>query len=173
MVQANLLKVSSQGRHRYFSYGRDEVAYAVEAIANLIPLEKLPVIPVTKDMSFKYCRTCYDHIAGKTGVAITDKLLTLEYLIEKDQAYELTVRGQLFFKDFGIDTGILLKQKRPFARPCLDWSERRPHLAGSLATAMLKKIIAEDWMRKIENTRALAITSKGQFGLYDTLGIGV
>lgn len=173
MVQANLLKVSSQGRHRYFSYGRDEVAYAVEAIANLIPLEKLPVIPITKDMPFKYCRTCYDHIAGKTGVAITDKLLTLEYLIEKDQAYELTVRGQLFFKDFGIDTGILLKQKRPFARPCLDWSERRPHLAGSLGTAMLKKIIAEDWMRKIENTRALAITTKGQLGLYDSLGIGV
>ncbi|MGY0036772.1 hypothetical protein [Pedobacter sp. NJ-S-72] len=76
-----------------------------------------------------------------------------------------------FFKDFGIDTDVLLKQKRPFARPCLDWSERRPHLAGSLGTAMLKKIIAGDWMRKIAHTRALAITSKGELGLYETLGI--
>ncbi|QNK63892.1 winged helix-turn-helix transcriptional regulator [Pedobacter sp. PAMC26386] len=173
MVQANLLKVSCQGRHRYFSYARDEVAYAVEGMANLISLQKDKLIPATKDFPFRYCRTCYDHIAGRAGVVITDRLLMLEYLVEKGDAYAMTAQGQTFFKDFGIDTDVLLKLRRPFARPCLDWSERRSHLAGSLATAIFEKIITEDWMRKVQHSRTLSITAKGQLNLYETLGIEI
>lgn len=173
MVQANLLKVSCQGRHKYFSYGRDEVAYAVEAISNLVPLQKEKIVPLIKDIPFEYCRTCYDHIAGTAGVVIMDSLLISGYLVEKDQVYDLTDKGVVFFKAFGIDTDVLLRQKRPFARPCLDWSERRSHLAGSLATAILKKAIAEDWMRKVGNSRVLTITSKGQLALYEALGIKI
>lgn len=173
MVLADLLKVSNQGRHRYFSYARAEVAYAIEALSNLVPHQKQEVVPVNKDIPFEYCRTCYDHIAGRAGVIINERLLAMGYLIEKDQHYEMTADGKAFFKDFGIDTDILLKQKRPFARPCLDWSERRPHLAGALAMVILKKMIAEDWMRKIHDSRTLMITSKGQSNLYDLLGVKI
>ncbi|RAJ27255.1 ArsR/SmtB family transcription factor [Pedobacter cryoconitis] len=173
MVSADLLKVSNQGRHRYFSYAREEVAYAIEALSNLTPVQKQVTIPVHKDVPFEYCRTCYDHIAGRAGVLINDRLLALEYLTEKNQRYEMTAKGEVFFKDFGIDTDKLFKLKRPFARPCLDWSERRPHLAGSLAMVFLKKMIAEDWMRKIHDSRTLSITSKGQSSIYDLLGVKI
>ncbi|MET4141387.1 winged helix-turn-helix domain-containing protein [Pedobacter sp. UYP1] len=173
MVLADLLKVSNQGRHRYFSYARPEVAYAIEALSNLVPHQKQEIVPVTKDIPFEYCRTCYDHIAGRAGVIINERLLAMEYLIEKDQRYEMTAKGEVFLKNFGIDTDSLLKQKRPFARPCLDWSERRPHLAGSLAMVILKKMIAEDWMRKIHDSRTLMITAKGQSNLYDLLGVKI
>lgn len=173
MVLADLLKVSNQGRHRYFSYARPEVAYAVEALSNLVPHQKQEIVPVSKDIPFEYCRTCYDHIAGRAGVMINERLFILGYLTEKDQRYEMTAKGEVFFKDFGIDTDSLLKQKRPFARPCLDWSERRPHLAGALAMVILKKMIAEDWMRKIHDSRTLMITSKGQSNLYDLLGVKI
>lgn len=173
MVSADLLKVSNQGRHRYFSYVRAEVAYAIEALSNLAPQQKKVMIKVTKDVPFEYCRTCYDHIAGRAGVIINDQLIAMEYLVEKDKHYVMTAKGETFFQDFGIDTTKLLKLKRPFARPCLDWSERRPHLAGSLAMSILNKMIAEDWMRKIYDSRTLLVTSKGQSNLYDLLGVKI
>lgn len=173
MVLADLLKVSNQGRHRYFSYARAEVAYAIEALSNLAPHQKKIIVPVTKAVPFEYCRTCYDHIAGRAGVLINERLIAMEYLAAHGKGYDMTNKGESFFKEFGIDTTGLLKQKRPFARPCLDWSERRPHLAGSLAKSILNKMIAEDWMRKIKDSRTLLITSKGQSNLYDLLGVKI
>ncbi|MBB6499349.1 ArsR/SmtB family transcription factor [Pedobacter cryoconitis] len=171
LVQAGLLKVIAQGRHRYFSYANDEVAYAIEALANLVPVQKESCQSGAKNVPVKNCRTCYDHIAGKAGVAITDRILKLAYLSEKGQQYELTDKGHSFFTGFGIDTDVLLKLKRPFARPCLDWSERRFHLAGSLGRAILEKMFQDDWMRRTQNSRALVITSKGERSLYDILGV--
>lgn len=173
LVQGELLKVISQGRHRYYSYTKDEVAYAIEAMANLIPTDKLTMGRKTTDSPFRHCRSCYDHLAGKAGVAITERILKLEYLVEKDKIYEVTSKGHTFFKDIGIDTEMLATRKRTIARPCLDWSERKFHLAGSIGAAMLDKMIKDQWIRRVQNSRTLIITSIGKIHLYNRLGLEI
>jgi len=171
LVQSGVLKVISQGRHRYYSFANPEVATALEALSNLTPNQNKSVD--TDDIPFRYCRTCYDHIAGKAGVAIADGLLKLNYLNEKDNTFEVTVEGACFFKNLDIDILSLQKLKRPLARCCLDWSERRYHLAGSLGAALLLKMIENNWMRRVENSRSLVITSKGKSEVYKLLHIQI
>jgi DNA-binding transcriptional ArsR family regulator len=169
LVQAALLRVSSQGRHRYYSFARDEVAYAVEALANLAPAGKKQA--PEKASPVKHCRSCYDHLAGKAGVLITESLLSKAYLLEKENTYEISDAGRLWFAKLDIDTTLLKKQRRVLARPCLDWSERRYHLAGTLGAAMLDKMLSADWLRSTKNSRAIQITGKGQQSLYTLLGV--
>jgi len=173
LVNADLLKVIAQGRHRYYSYARDEVAYAVEAMANLIPRPELIKDRKTADSPFRYCRSCYDHLAGKVGVAITERLLKLDYLEEKGSIYDVTSKGNIFFNDLGIATVVLSKQQRPLARPCLDWSERRFHLAGSIGFEMLNKMMDNHWIRRVTDSRTLMVTSIGKSKLYDIIGLEV
>lgn len=173
LVQAELLRVSSQGRHRYYSFARDEVAYAIEALANLAPAPAAKKPLPEKASPIKHCRTCYDHLAGKTGVLITESLLTKAYLVEQDNSYKVSDSGHQWFAELDIDTAALKKQRRVLARPCLDWSERRYHLAGSLGAALLDKMLEADWLRSVKNSRAVVITGKGQQQLYRLLGIEV
>lgn len=174
LTKGELLRVSSQGRHRYYSFARDEVAYAIEALANLAPPPSTKAIGAKEKTSpIKQCRTCYDHLAGKVGVLINENLLSKGCLIEADDSYKLTDTGQLWFANLEIDTAILLKQRRVLAKPCLDWSERRYHLAGSLGAALLGKMLGSDWIRRVENSRAVVITRKGQQQLYQLLGIEI
>lgn len=173
LVQADLLKVNSQGRHRYYSYARDEVAYAIEAMASLIPGSAVRVSEARKITPFRYCRSCYDHLAGEVGVTLTDSLMMRGYLQLIAGAFEVTESGLVFFSNFGIDMATLSKQKRPLTKPCLDWSERRPHLAGSIGAALLAKMISDHWIRRIEGTRTLCVTSVGKSNLYDQLGLTI
>lgn len=168
LVQADLLSVESQGRHRYYKYARKEVAYAIEAMTSLLPPASVKS-PADKEnnSAIKHCRTCYDHLAGKVGVALTDGLLNQKILVEKDNQFEVSVKGEKWFAAFDIDADELKQQRRSFLRPCLDWSERRHHMAGSLAAAFLGKMIAQDWFRTTKNSRALVVTAKGQKKLYE------
>jgi DNA-binding transcriptional ArsR family regulator len=173
LVQAELLTVESQGRHRYYRFSRQEVAYAVEALANLIP-PKNEVKVTTTDMSdVKYCRTCYDHLAGKVGVLITEKLILQKMMELQNKTYGLTAKGNKFFKEFGIDTDGLKNKRRFFAKPCLDWSERKYHLSGSLGAALLDSMLHADWIRRKKNSRAIIITSKGQSEMYNKFKISI
>lgn len=172
LIQASLLTVQHQGRHRYYQLASREVAYAIEAIANLLPAEQ-----PGKTQSFlhnghiKYCRSCYDHLAGKIGVAITDKLVKNQLITPEATGYNITSSGLQWFGRLKIDVAELKTQRRVFSRQCLDWSERRPHLAGSLGAALLTTLLKEDWIRKINNSRALLVTGKGEKNLYDSLGL--
>jgi len=172
LIQGDLLTVKSQGRHKYYSFSRPEVAYAIEAIGNLIPNKNHKKILEDKDNSgIKHCRTCYDHLAGKIGVLITEALLK-QKVIELDQnLYRVTDHGARFFLEFGVNVDELKKNRRAFARPCLDWSERKHHLAGSLGAALLDKMLLLDYLRRTKNSRAIVITSKGQQCLYDKLKV--
>ncbi|SEW07228.1 DNA-binding transcriptional regulator, ArsR family [Chitinophaga sp. YR573] len=159
LVQAELLCVESQGRHKYYKFSSKDIAYAIEGLANIIPpvtTKKNPDSPVT------YCRTCYDHLAGKVGVMITDSLIQQKIIVD----FEVSKKGEKWFAEQGLDINELKQQRRSFLRSCLDWSERRPHIAGSLATALLDKMLEEDWVRRTKNSRAIVITSKGQKNLY-------
>ncbi|MDB5155236.1 MAG: ArsR family transcriptional regulator [Mucilaginibacter sp.] len=167
LVQAGLLCAESQGRHRYFKFSRKEIAYAIEAMANLIPPSAAKQNDKETNSPIKYCRTCYDHLAGNVGVAITDSLLQQGYIIYHDNTFEVTGKGETWFTGLDVAINELKQQRRSFLRPCLDWSERRNHIAGSLATALLDKMLLADWIRRTKNSRVITITSKGQMELYE------
>ncbi len=167
LLQANLICAEAQGRHRYYTFSGKEIAYAVEALANLIPAAALENNTGSEDISpIKYCRTCYDHLAGKVGVLLTDSLLQQKIISAKDRNFEVTAKGQKWFSGLGISIDDLKQQRRSFLRPCLDWSERRPHMAGSLAAALLDKMFSSGWIRKVKNSRAVIVTGKGQKEMY-------
>ncbi len=168
LVNADLLSVESQGRHRYYQFSKKEVAYAIESISTLVPQSKNENKIINEPISpIKYCRTCYDHLAGKVGVALTDKLLQQKLIIKRENDFELSSKGRKIFAELHINVDELQLQRRSFLRPCLDWSERRHHIAGSLASALLSKMLLNDWLRKIKNSRAVIITAKGEKKLYE------
>ena len=174
LVQAGLLCVESQGRHRYYKFSRKEIAYAIEAMTNLLPDAGSKGAAVSEDMpAIKHCRTCYDHLAGKVGVAISDNMLKQKIIVESDNDFTLSPKGKKWFSELDIDTARLQQQRRSFLRPCLDWSERRYHIAGSLAAALLDKMLMQDWMRRTKNSRSVIVTAKGQKNLYEHLGLSV
>lgn len=168
LVNADLLTVESQGRHKYYKLLNPEIAGVIEGIANLVPKERQKNV-TDNNSGIKYCRTCYDHLAGKIGVEITAKLIDEKYIVLDNKAFLVTEEGKNFFNNLGIDLEALKKQKRIFAKPCLDWSERKHHLSGSLAAALLNKMFEMDWIRRIDNSRPVSITANGQKALYDKL----
>ena len=174
LVQAELLTVESQGRHKYYRFSKPEVAHAIEAIGNLLPNEKHDnIINNIQHSPIKHCRSCYDHLAGKVGVLITEALLKQKMIAIDRYTYDVTKRGDLFFAELGISIDNLKKQRRIFAKPCLDWSERKHHLAGALGAALLNEMVSLDYLRKTKNSRAIVVTTKGQLYLYDTLKLSV
>lgn len=163
LLDANLISVEKQGRHKYYRFSNKEVAYAVEAMANLIPKPEISAKKKTENYPpIKYCRTCYDHLAGKIGVALAESLLQQKIIIEKNNTFEITSEGEKWFSDFGVNIGDAKKQKRIFLKPCLDWSERRYHIAGSVGTLLLNKMLEQDWIRRTANSRVILITGKGE-----------
>jgi DNA-binding transcriptional ArsR family regulator len=166
LVNADLLAVENQGRHRYYTYSRADIAYAIEAIANLIPKETTKTIKPTDDKPVRYCRTCYDHLAGKVGVLLTEALVKGGSIAYANDDFVVTGQGETWFNSLGIDINALKKQKRAFARPCLDWSERKHHLAGSLGAALLKTMIADGWVRREKGSRTMIVTGRGQQAFY-------
>jgi DNA-binding transcriptional ArsR family regulator len=164
LLRAGLLSVEAQGRHRYYRFSRREVADAIEAMANLVPAEQA----IRKDMGavpIDYCRTCYDHLAGKVGVAIAESLLRQKLIVYRDKELDVTPKGVQWFAELGIDCGEIGLQRRVFAKPCLDWTERRHHLAGALGAALLEKMLETHWLRRTAQSRAVVVTAKGRQAL--------
>lgn len=172
LLEAEIVKVELQGRHRYYSLSKPEVAYVVESLANLAgnnSTSKTKKEPVHNGI--KFCRTCYDHLAGFVGVKVAEAL-ELKGIIKKNQAtYLVTEKGWKWFSDFEISKENFRSNRRPLIRQCLDWSERRPHLAGQLGAIFLEKMILRKWFKKVQFSRELIVTSKGQQELYDLLNI--
>lgn len=170
LVKADLLAVESQGRHRYYNYARPDISYAIEALVNLIPKRESKKQAETYK-PVEYCRSCYDHLAGKVGVLVTDGLLTHELIHKQNNNFDISSKGTDWFGSLGVDVDLLRQQKRVFARSCLDWSERRHHLAGSLGAALLDTMIVNGWVRRTQDSRAIVVTAKGRFALHDHLKI--
>ena len=163
LLDANLLCVEKQGRHKYYRFSNKEVAYALEGMANLVPKTKVSSGNETENYPpIKFCRTCYDHLAGKIGVALADSLLEQKIIVRTNHVFEISSEGEKWFSDFGINLEEAQKQKRIFLKPCLDWSERRNHIAGSVGALLLNKMLEQDWIRRTANSRAIIITGKGE-----------
>lgn len=173
LSEANLIAMTKQGRHRYYKLASPEVAQAIEAmmaLASFGPKRHRPVGP--KDEALRKARTCYDHLAGHLGIALADALTSQDYLVLSESAGALTDEGQRFLCTFGIDLEAD-KNKRALCKTCLDWSERRPHLAGRLGAALCTRMFDLGWVERIKDSRALAITTTGRGGLKSTFGIGI
>ncbi|WP_414471495.1 ArsR/SmtB family transcription factor [Microvirga sp. M2] len=172
LSEARLISMTKQGRHRYYRLASPEVAQAIEAlmaVASFGPGRHRPTGP--KDEALRRARTCYDHLAGRLGVALTDALTAQDHLVLSDSAGALTEKGRRFLCTFGIEVESGPKDKRALCRTCLDWSERRPHLAGRLGAALCTRIFDLGWVERIKDSRALAITAAGRDGLKATFGI--
>jgi DNA-binding transcriptional ArsR family regulator len=172
LVKANLLAVDNQGRHKYYRYKNDKVAQVIETIASLLPMNN----PDEQKNNFpldgiKYARTCYDHLAGKAGVAIANGLLQKKILVEQMSNYSVSAQGAKWFLEIGIDVDAVRQMKRKFAYPCLDWSERKHHLAGALGSVFLDTIANKDWIRKTKQSREVIITGIGKRELSKRLDI--
>ena len=173
LLEADLLKVETQGRHRYYSFARPEVAYAVESLANLAQKnapEKLNK-SATVANGIKQCRTCYDHLAGFVAVKLVEAFEQKDLLRKTETAYSVSDKGWQWFAYLEIFPGDFAGNRRPLTRQCLDWSERRPHLAGQLGATFLEKALHRKWFEKIQFSRELSVTSKGQQEIYKLLNI--
>jgi DNA-binding transcriptional ArsR family regulator len=154
-----------QGRHRYFRITSPEIAHVMEALSSAVargPKRYRP--PGPKDEAMRLARTCYDHMAGQLGTSLTDFLCRQGHVILSDGAGIITEDGQRFFCDFGIDLEPAKASKRPFCRTCLDWSERKPHLAGWLGAAILNRSLDLGWVARSSESRALQVTKSGRVG---------
>lgn len=177
LAAANLLKVSKQGRHRYHRLASAEVARVLEGLMqavarNLPPPRKVATGP--GDAAMRRARTCYDHLAGELGVAIADALVARGVVEFEDEAGLVTPQGLEFAARFGfapLEGDAARRSARPLCRPCLDWSERRPHLAGRLGAAICTRFMEQAYLRRIGGTRALTVTPKGRAALKDIFGI--
>lgn len=172
LSEANLIAVTRQGRHRYYRLATPEVAQAIEAlmaVASFGPKRHRPVGP--KDEALRRARTCYDHLAGRLGIALADTLTSRHYLVLSDSAGALTEEGHRFLCSFGIDLAPAQGGRRAICRTCLDWSERRPHLAGRLGAALCTRMFDLGWIERIKDSRAVAVTPAGRHGLKEVFGI--
>ncbi len=191
LVEAALLHVARQGRHRYHRLASPEVARVLEGLMQLArPLEpsagphRVAVGP--RNAALRTARTCYDHLAGRLGVAITSHLLDEGAVVFDDDAAvgHVTDRAVGVLQRLGIATDAMSAPKahagagavvsgagrRPHCRPCLDWSERRMHLAGRLGALICNHCLDSGWLLRGEGTRALSITPRGAMALRDGLG---
>jgi DNA-binding transcriptional ArsR family regulator len=163
LSDAALLSVEVQGRHRYYAFSRPEVAYALEAMANLLPAKQMvKETPSGGMLPIAYCRHCYDHLAGKLGVLLTESLVKQKLIVHRGAQFEVTAAGIKWFGRMDIDCAALAGQRRSFARACLDWTERKHHLAGSLGAALLTGMLQSHWLRATPHSRVLIVTGKGQ-----------
>ncbi|WP_243060873.1 helix-turn-helix transcriptional regulator [Nocardioides sp. SR21] len=164
LLDGGLVEVVAQGRHRYYRIAGPDVGAALEALSHVAPPR--PVASLRQSghaRALGHARTCYDHLAGVCGVALHDALLAGDWLTP---AYDVTPAGAAGLGSWGVDVEAARAQRRAFARPCLDWTERRPHLAGALAAAITGSLVERAWfVRRAADSRALRLTDAGRAGL--------
>jgi DNA-binding transcriptional ArsR family regulator len=190
LVKGGMLKVERHGRHRYFRVSGPEVGELIEALARISPPAQVRSLRQgNKAQAVRFARTCYDHLAGMLGTQLMEAMLENDLLtggdgvFDPDSAhddrlaspgfdldYRLTPSGVRDLKSFGIDFDAM-PPRRPLIKYCVDWSEQRHHLAGSLGAALAARMIDLGWVRKANRSRAVHVSDIGFEGLRDHFGV--
>lgn len=172
LVDGGLITVIRQGRHRYHRLARPEAAQALEALTVLATAPpRRPRTPGPRDLAMREGRTCYDHFAGRLGVALADAMSVAAYVEEDGQDFRVTEAGERRLACAGIDVAALRRLRRALCRRCIDWSERRPHLAGAVGAQLTMRCMSAGWVERIGTTRCVRVTSAGQRALLDLFGL--
>jgi DNA-binding transcriptional ArsR family regulator len=170
--EGGLITQERIGRHRYFRLASPELAEALESLARVAPVRPASSLRESETtQALKRARTCYDHLAGELGVALADALVERKLLTRSDEAFALTRDGAAWLGSLGVDLAVVGRSRRSFARACIDWSERRPHLAGALGAAVCDLFFARVWIRRLPGGRAVAVTEDGRAWLARELGV--
>jgi DNA-binding transcriptional ArsR family regulator len=168
LLAAGLIRVDRQGRHRYHRIASEEVAGLLEQmhIAGAALMGKKLETIHPRDAAMRELRSCYDHLAGRIAVELCSSLV-----IEREAGAQLKEGAKSQLHQIGIDIGALASTRRPLFRPCLDWSERRPHIAGTVGAALLIRFHELGWVRARSTGRSLVLTATGERGLCDVFGV--
>jgi DNA-binding transcriptional ArsR family regulator len=175
LLDGGLVAVTRQGRHRYYRLAGHEVAYALEVLAEISPARPVRSLRQSREaQALAQARTCYDHLAGRAGVALFDAFMRQKMLtgggVGKAAAYEVTAEGADRLTEFGIDVAEARRARRRFAGACLDWTQRRPHLNGALGAAVTGRLLQLGWIERGPSRRAVRVTEAGQHGLAAAFG---
>lgn len=166
LLRSGLLVRERHGRHRYFRIAGPAVAEALEVLARLGAGRAAPrPSPSREQKTIRRARLCYDHFAGELGVAMTSAMVDRSWIVPEGRDFRLTASGENFLAGLGVDLDAARSKRRMFARQCLDWSERRPHLAGSLGAALAARAFDEGWVKRTRRPREVAITTRGKIAL--------
>jgi DNA-binding transcriptional ArsR family regulator len=178
LTEAGLIIMERQGRHRYHRLASAAVAHMLESIMSVaVDLgspdrfrRKTGPIVGPRDKALRHARTCYDHLAGELAVAMADRMAERGQIDLSADGGALSEAGTVFLQHLGVDldkaaAGASRRGGRVFCRPCLDWSERRPHIAGALGAAICECCLAQGWLRRIEGARAVSVTPAGHLAL--------
>lgn len=163
LADAGLIAITKQGRHRYFRIATPEVAAMLESFTSFaVQSGRVPVRTGPRDDGMRRARVCYDHLAGEAGVTLYASMRARRFVREAHDTVALTTSGEKWLGDFGVDLHALRARRRPLCRTCLDWSERRSHLAGAVGSAILDRLFALRWARREVGSRAITFTHRGE-----------
>ena len=173
LVAAKLVTVTRKRRFAYYRIASPLVASMMESIKAVAAIEVPPRHRPrsAEEEAQRFARTCYDHLAGRLGVAVADALAARGHVVLNDEGGEVTQAGERFFRTFGADLTVPAGSRRLFCQPCLDWSERRYHIKGRVGAAILCRCMELGWFRRVRDSRALKLTPEGRDGLADVFGV--
>jgi DNA-binding transcriptional ArsR family regulator len=173
LVDGGLLTVQGIGRHRYYKLASADIAHALEALGAIaIAPARRPAPQNPEKLALYTARTCYDHLAGRIAVGLAGFLVDAGMVtVSGEKEYEVGKNGAAFLAALGIDVMELSGTRRAFARQCIDWTERKPHLAGALGAALCSRLISLNWFARRPGTRVLRVTQRGARELQERFGI--
>jgi len=172
LTAAGMLSVVRNGRHRHFQLASPAVAGMIEGIVAVALEKRPPYRPLSREArALSEARICYDHLAGRLSVDLTDAFVAREYVVLEDGVAEITTAGTRFFTEFGIELPTRRATRGYYSRLCLDWTERRPHIAGAVGAAITRRCFDLGWMERMERSHAVIVTPLGRRGLQKTFGI--
>jgi DNA-binding transcriptional ArsR family regulator len=170
--EAGLLSMVRAGRHRHFRLASPTVADMIDGIV-AVALEKRPRYRALsrEARALGAARMCYDHLAGRLSVDLADSFVAREYVELDDEAAEITTAGARFLTSFGVALPSRRSSRRRFCRLCLDWTERRPHIAGAVGAAITRRCFDLGWVERMKGSQAVAVTASGRRGFRKTFGV--
>lgn len=174
LAGANLVQLAKQGRHRYYRLSGPQIAQMLESIVSVAASGPPRYRPRSKhEEHWRKARTCYDHLAGQLGVGIAERLCTHGHLVLTDEGGDLMPSGEAVLTRIGVDLNSARAGRRVFCRPCLDWTERRPHIGGAMGAALANRFFELGWVERMRDKRGLKITSAGERGLLEIFALSI